>query len=82
MSANTYWRPAQKGKCLPCLSSFLDVIGEALDYGRVEGELSLSGRDVPMLKGIAAADKTLAETVAILLDALQMHEVIHLWREY
>jgi hypothetical protein len=82
MSANTYWRPAAKGRNLPCLSSFLDLIGEAKDYGRVDGELTLHGDDIPILRGIAAADKSTSETVAMLIEAILTHGSVHVWREY
>ena len=57
MSANTYWRPATKGHSVDCLSSFLDVVADALDCGAMHGELGLTAEALPALRGIAAADK-------------------------
>ncbi len=81
MSANTYWRPAHKGKSLPCLSGFLDVLMDALDQHGAS-EVSLSGSDIRVLRGMAAADKSLRETVDLLIEAIEKHETIYLWREY
>jgi hypothetical protein len=82
MSANTYWRPKDKGTSLPCLSSFLDVVAEAQGFGHAAHETVLTDSDVPLLRGIAAADKSTRATVDQLLDAIEKHGTIILWREY
>ena len=81
MSANTYWAPQAKGTSLPCLSSFLDVLADATDRDATS-ELLLSHGDVPILRAIAAADKSTRDTVNQLMDAIERHDTITVWREY
>jgi hypothetical protein len=81
MSANTYWRPVTRGKAIDCLSSFLDVLAEAKDESGLS-EIVLTSADEPLLRGIAAADKSLSGAVEELLSAIRAHEKIYVWREY
>ncbi len=76
MSGSFYWQPI-KGKCLhvgspsKTLSAFEEAFGGL--------PLELEDTDIPVLKGLAAAQ---VEGANDLMDALYKHKSVRLWVEY
>ncbi|HEV3272485.1 MAG TPA: hypothetical protein VGZ93_09930 [Candidatus Methylacidiphilales bacterium] len=82
MSATIYWRPVAKRMSYidtDAPSSFIEALREA--FGR-DLPAKFAGEDIPVLKGMAAADRGQRKAYEGMIKAIEEFGIVELWAEY